>query len=408
MRAVVAEFSMARAAITLLLSKISSRAFYGPFSILSYRENYPEPKLPSEEWVKIKTSLSGICGSDLRLIMLEESFYLYPLTSFPLVLGHEIVGTVERVGRAVESVEVGERVVVDNVLPCRVRALEECPSCREGRYSICLNFDQGAISPGIFTGYCRDTGGGWGEYLVAHQHQLIKVPDGLSDEKAVFAEPFAVCLHAALKAMPKEDDLVAIIGCGVMGIGIIAALRALGFEGEIVGIDVSEHQTKMAKRFGASKTICLEKGEKVIDGIAELTGGRTYLPPREKPMFVGGGIDVVFECVGKSQTVDDAFRVVKPGGKVVLLGTAGKLAGVDFAPVFSKEIEINGVFGSGIERVNGKKRAFELAIELFQRSIDLSPLLTHRFPIERYKEALWTAMNKDKSKAVKVAFSFEG
>ncbi len=153
--------------------------------------------------------------------------------------------------------------------------------------------------------------------------------------------------------------------------------------------------------------ICLEEGERTIEGVAELTGGRVYYPPREKPMFVGGGVDIVFECVGKSQTVDNSLRIVRPGGKVILLGTAGKLAGVDFTPVFSKEIEIKGIFGSGVEKINGKKRAFELAIELFQKGVDLSPLLTHKFPIERYREALWTAMNKDRSKAVKVAFSFE-
>jgi|Deesub1362B_J571_1020462.scaffolds.fasta_scaffold00264_25 threonine dehydrogenase-like Zn-dependent dehydrogenase len=407
MRAVVADFGLAKAAITLALSKISKSAFYGPFSILSFYSDYPEPKLPGERWVKIKTTLSGICGSDLRLIMLEESFYLYPLTSFPLILGHEVVGRVEEVGKGVDGIEEGERVVIDNVLPCKVRGLEECPACREGRYSICYNFDRGAISPGIFTGYCRDTGGGWSDYFVAHQHQLIKVPDGLSDEKAVFAEPFAICLHAVLKSFPKEDDIVAIIGCGMMGIGIAAALRALGFRGEIVGIDVSKFQTEMAKKFGVGKTICLERGERAIEGVAEFTGARVYYPPREKPMFVGRGVDIVFECVGKSQTVDDSLRIVRPGGKVILLGTAGKLAGVDFAPVFSKEIEIKGVFGSGLEKINGKRRAFELAIELFQKEVDLSPLLTHKFPIEKYKEALWTAMNKNKSKAVKVAFSFE-
>ncbi len=408
MRAVVANFSLTRAAITLILSKISKSAFYGPFSILSYHADYPEPKLPSEEWVKVKTSLCGICGSDLRLIMLEESFYLYPLTSFPLILGHEVVGRVEEVGKKVDGIEEGERVVIDNVLPCKVRGLEECPSCKEGRYSICYNFDRGAISPGIFTGFCRDTRGGWSDYFVAHEHQLIKVPENLSDEKAVFAEPFAVCLHAVLKALPEKEDLVAIIGCGMMGIGIAAALRALGFKGEIVGIDLSKFQLEMAKKFGVSKTICLGEGEKAIEGIAELTGGRVYYPPREKPMFVGGGADIVFECVGRSQTVDDSLRIVKPGGKVILLGTAGKLSGVDFAPVFSKEVEIKGVFGSGVEKVGEqRKRAFELAIELFEKGVDLSPLLTHKFPLEKYKEALWAAMNKDESKAIKVAFSFE-
>jgi threonine dehydrogenase-like Zn-dependent dehydrogenase len=404
MKALVMDFSLARAALTLALSKISKKAFYGPLSLLSFKKNYPEPKLPDSDWVKVKTEISGICGSDLRLITLKESFYLYPVTSFPLILGHEIVGEIEEVGSGVKEFEEGERVVIDNVLPCRVRGLEECPSCREGRYSICYNFDSGRVSPGIFTGFCRDTGGGWGEYLVANKHQLIKVPDKLNSRKAVFTEPFAICLHAALKARPKDENLIAIVGCGMMGIGIAKALRALGFKGEIIGIDVSKHQLEVAKEFGVSRGIWL-KEENAVEAVAGLTGGRVYHPPREKPVLVGGGAEIVFECVGNASTLESCLRIASPGGRVMLVGTASKLS-ADLTPLFSKEVEVIGVFGSGMEDVNGKKRAFEMAIELFQKGVDFSPLLTHEFPLESYREALWVAMNKERYKAVKVAFTF--
>nr|MDO8061851.1 zinc-binding dehydrogenase [Candidatus Freyrarchaeum guaymaensis] len=411
MKAIVIDFSLSKAALTLAGAKLSKSAYYGPLSMVSFRADYPEPKLPGPEWVKVRSVLSGICGSDMRLITLSESMYLYPLTSFPLIPGHEVVGVVEEVGSKAEGVEEGDRVVLDDVLPCRVRGIKDaCPSCREGRYSLCYNFDRGVISPGLFTGFCRDTGGAWGEYFVAHHSQLFKVPENVSDDKAVFTEPFSVSLHAALKGILSvpEDGTVAVVGCGMMGIGVITALRTLGFKGEIIGVDIYRFQTETARRFGASKTICLEEGGKTIEGVAELTGGRVYYPPRDKPMFVGGGVDVVFECVGQAQTVDDSLRIAKPGGTVVLVGTAGKLKEVDWAPIFSKELTVKGVIGFGEERVDGEsRRAFDLALEMFSSGkVDLSPLLTHKFPLEKYKEALWTALNKNKAKAIKIAFTF--
>jgi threonine dehydrogenase-like Zn-dependent dehydrogenase len=103
----VIEFSLARAGMTKVLSKFSKSAFYGRFSMLRYYKDYPEPKLPSDEWVKLRTRLCGICGSDVRIITLSESFYLYPFTSFPFIPGHEVVATVEEVGREVNDPQAG-------------------------------------------------------------------------------------------------------------------------------------------------------------------------------------------------------------------------------------------------------------------------------------------------------------
>lgn len=406
MRAVVIELSFARAALTLLLAKLSKSAYYGPLSMVSFRNDHPEPKLPGDKWVKINSVLSGICGSDIRLITLSESFYLFPLTSFPIIPGHEVVGIIEEKGKSVENFQEGDRVVVEPTLPCKVRGFDdECPSCKKGSYATCYNLDRGSIAPGLFTGFCRDTGGAWADYFLAHEFQLFRVPDQIRNENAVLTEPFSIAIHAVLKAFPSEDESVAVIGCGTIGICVISALRGLGFKGEIIGIDAGSFQTEMAEKFGADKTVCLERGEKPVEKIAEFTGGRVYHPPRDKPMFVGGGVDVVFECVGDEATIDTALRIVKPGGKIVLGGTAAKLS-LDWAPVFSKEVEIVGTFGCGLETVNGeRKRTFEIALELLKR-IDLSPLLTHKFPIEQYKKALWTAMNKSKTGAGKVAFTF--
>ncbi len=205
MKALVVNLSLWRAALTLALGKITTSAYYGLLSLLKYHENYPEPKLPDEDWVKVKTGLCGICGSDLRVIMLQESYYLAPLTSFPFIPGHEVVGVVEESGREVEISE-GERVVINPALSCKVRGFEECEACRKGHFAVCHNTDRGKISPGIFTGICRDTGGGWGEYFVAHESQLVRV-DGIEDENAIFAEPLTIGIHAALRALPRMMSL---------------------------------------------------------------------------------------------------------------------------------------------------------------------------------------------------------
>ena len=400
MRALVVDLNLFKAALNLLLGRITKSVYYSPLSLLKYHESYPEPKLPGEDWVKIETRLCGICGSDLRVITLEESFYLAPLTSFPFIPGHEVVGEVVEVGDN-SNVSEGERVVVNPALCCGVRGLEECEACRKGHFAVCHNTDRGRIFPGIFTGICRDTGGGWAEYFVAHNSQLVNVPASIKDENAVFAEPLTIGIHSALRSFPGDDEVVAVVGCGVIGICTIIALRHLGFKGEIIGIDISERQAEMAKKFGANEVIT----ENPVESIAEMTGGRVYHPPMDKPMFVGGGVDVAYECTGIQRTVDTALRITKPLGRVVIAGTVAKMD-VDWAPVFAKELTVLGTFGCGIEEFNvEKKDTFGIALDILQKA-DLSHLLTHRFAIEDYRKALKAAIEKRKSGAVKVAFDF--
>ena len=398
MRALVIEFSLARAGITKVLSKFSKSAFYGRFSLLKYYEDYPEPKLPSEDWVKLRTMLCGICGSDVRIITLSESFYLYPFTSFPFVPGHEVVAVVEEVGKNVEDFRPGDKVVVDPALPCKVRGFEGCEACEKGHPAACHNTDRGVISPGIFIGTCRDVGGGWSEYFVAHKSQLFKCED-IPNENAVFAEPLSIGIHSALRAFPEEGQVVAVVGCGVIGIATIVALRSLGFKGEIVGIEKSKRQAEVAKKFGASKVIT----DDPIEGFASLMGGRVHKPPIGKKVLAGGGADVVFECVGTGEAVETALRIAKSFGRVVIAGTVSGVS-IDLAPIFAKELKVLGTFGCGYEEVEGtKKRTFEIALEILRKR-DLSPLLTHVFALEEYKKALWAAIDKENSRAVKVAF----
>ncbi|HET9017300.1 MAG TPA: alcohol dehydrogenase catalytic domain-containing protein, partial [Thermomicrobiaceae bacterium] len=210
------------------LSKALGRGFKGIYwsdlACLQLRE-VPPPPLPSPGWVRVRTRYGGICGSDLGLVLLHSSTASAPFTSFPFTVGHENVGTVVELGGAVGDVAIGQRVVVDPLLPCAVRGFDDpCPACARGDYNLCERFREGALAPGMLTGFCRDTGGSWSPSFVAHRSQLVPVPESVSDESAVLAEPFAVALHAVLRNRPADDDTVLVIGAGVIGLCTVAAL----------------------------------------------------------------------------------------------------------------------------------------------------------------------------------------
>src|SRR5439155_1339751 len=190
---------------TSLLGRIDKRLFFGPFSPVTLRE-LPEPELPAADWVTIRTRLCGICGSDYKQMFLNGSMD-NPMTaviSFPQVLGHEVVGRIERVGPAVRARTAGERVVLNPWLSCAPRGIQPpCPECAEGQYSICRNFTRGNLPPGIHSGNSSKATGGFAPLVPAHESMCIPVPAGVSDEQAVLADPFSASpRHGARSSSP--------------------------------------------------------------------------------------------------------------------------------------------------------------------------------------------------------------
>jgi threonine dehydrogenase-like Zn-dependent dehydrogenase len=189
----------------------------------------PEPKLPTQEWVKIKTKLCGVCGSDINLISLKDSPTASPFTSFPCVPGHEVCGNIVETGRGVENCRIGDFVTVVPALNCYTRAIEPvCRSCAAGLTANCENFAEGAFSPGMFIGICKDINGGFAEYIVAHKSQVYVIPAGVSPESATLVEPLAVGLQAVLDNRPDNEGKVLVIGGGVIGAMMVKCMRALG------------------------------------------------------------------------------------------------------------------------------------------------------------------------------------
>ncbi len=366
-------------------------------------ESAPEPELPAPDWVRVKPLLSGICGSDLGTLSSENSPYFSPITSPPFVMGHEVVGVVTDDNSGFRA---GERVVVEPALGCAARGIDPpCPYCASGRHALCLNVSKGHLSPGIQTGFCRDTGGGWTQRtLVAHPTQLHRVPESLSDEAAVAIEPLACAVHAALKARPGPDGTTLVIGAGNIGLFTVAALRRLTDAGRIICVAKHERQREEALRLGADEVV---HPKQMYSGLPEMLGTEALKPELGKPV-VAGGAQNVFECVGSSGTMEDAVRLTKPGGEVSLVGMPRAKSSLDLTALWYKEVSLAGAYAYGAEEYEGERTSsFELAMRLAPQ-IKLETLVGPRFRLEEYREAISAARSAGGAGNVKVVFDHRG
>ena len=367
----------------------------------------PEPRLPNEQWVRIAPSLAGICGSDLATICAKGSPYLSPVTSMPFVMGHEVVGVVTHAGSAVTRAVVGDRVVLQPALGCAVRGIvPKCAVCVEGNAALCSNITRGAISAGIQTGFCRDTGGGFSESLVAHESQVYKVPSEIPDEAAVLIEPFSCALHAALRVSLEKGQTALVVGCGSIGLLTIAALRAIQCPARIVAVARYDHQRRLAKELGADEL--LESPRTLIDRYrlwVKALSAEVHEAQIGKPMVIGGA-DAVFDCVASSESIDDAVRFTRSGGTFALVGMPGIPRGVDWTPIWFKELTVRAAYAYGREEARGGKDTFEVAIELMKdRAQQLAKLVGKPFPLLEYKAAIQQALSTGRSKVVKTVIA---
>lgn len=383
-----------------------SRTFVGPGAFLSLTR-VSEPSLPSDSWVKIRPTLSGICGSDVAAVTGTSSIYLSAFLSSPFIPGHEVVGHVIELGSKVHTVKEGDRVVIEPALGCLVRGFQDlCLPCSEGYYGNCERITMGDISSGIQTGYCRDTSGGWGMQLVAHESQIHHVPDGISDSAAVLIEPLSCAVHGVLKAALDEKAKVLVVGCGSIGLLTIAALRHFAPSCTIIALAKHPHQQKSARKLGADYVVSANADS--YKELAQLFSKDLYHLPIGKPAVMGG-FDATFECSGSPAGVEDALRWTRSHGQVVMLGMP-HVSKIDLVPFWAKELTIYGSYTYGTEvRKNDLVRTFKLVLELLSDSTlvqQIEELVTHRFPLKRYRKALATALSPAKSEAVKIVFDF--
>ncbi|MDH4143592.1 MAG: zinc-binding dehydrogenase [Acidimicrobiia bacterium] len=375
------EVRYAAAAITSRFVR-GEGARIGPLSL----SDIAAPELPGAGWHRVTPLLSGICGSDLATIEGTSSRYFEPLVSFPFVPGHEVVGRLED----------GTRVVIEPVLGPAARGFEP-PSAdaAPGDGDDYGHYVAGPLEAGIQIGYCASTGGGWSTQLVAHESQLHPIDDSMSDGTAVLVEPLAVGMHSALRAQLRPGSLVAVIGAGTMGLLTIAALRCLHPDARIIAAAKYPHQKRLATRMGA-------------DQVAEPAGLARAVRRASGCRMIGddlaGGADATVDTVGASASIREAIGITRPRGRVVLCGMPAHVH-LELTALWHRETELVGAYTYCTEKLPSGERttSFRLALDLARR-VDLSPLVSATYRLDRYTEALRHAANAGTRGAVKVAF----
>lgn len=366
----------------------------------------PVPDLPGDDWVVVKSVIAGICGSDLGFLQGKPMPAAEPYFALPVIPGHELFGVVEAVGKRARAVRPGQRVAIDPSLGCRERALRPlCAPCRAGNPGVCEHLAEGRLKPGLLIGTCRDTGGGWGEYFVAASHRLHPLPDAIGDAEASLIEPFAVSLRAVLAHPPRRRERVVVIGAGTIGLMTIAALKAVEPSCRIACVAKYPFQAKLARQLGAEWAIDARHDD-VLEQVGAIAETRVHRLSAGGALLAGG-VRVVFDTITSGPTLNQALRMTRSGGAVVVLGLAAMPEGVDWTPVWLKEINVVGSLTYGTDSLRGRRaETFARAVELLRkRRADLRAVRPRTHPLERFREALIEAASKATSGAIKVSFA---
>lgn len=400
MRALMLDLSIPRYAAALATRRKVASLLYGRLSSLSLRQ-VQEPALPSGDWVKLRPRMTGLCGSDLGAIFYKASPTMTVLKPLPAVLGHEILADVVEVGPGARArVKEGDRVAVDPVLSCATRAQPACPCCERGVYGTCERHFDGR---GALLGFSQELPGGFAERMVAHVSQVFPVGPAIDDDRGVLTEPLAVAVHAVLGHAPAGDEAVLVIGGGVIAFATIWALKELFPGCRVVQYTTEAYQHALGRQLGADAVLGpgdllgLAAGDLTTDEVKPIIGRG----------FLRGGYDRVFDCIGSQRSLDDALRVTRPRGTVVLVGAAGVVPGLDLSTVWTREQRIEGTVYYGFETWREqRRRTFDVTLELMAGSSrPLGSLVTHRLPLERYAEAIEVSVNRSASRSIKAVLS---
>jgi threonine dehydrogenase-like Zn-dependent dehydrogenase len=389
MKALQVERSVPRFAMARIASewKAGAGGRYGPLRLV----DIAAPELPGPGWHRLLPRMSGICGSDLATVDGRSSRWFEPIVSFPFVPGHEVVADTEE----------GQRVVIEPVLGCEARGIKPlCPACAAGRRRHCVNLTGGHISPGLQTGYCKETGGGWSLAFVAHQSQLHPVPENLPDEAAVLVEPAACAVHAALSRLPgrsaqASEVTAVVVGAGTLGLCVVAALSRFRQDvTRVIAVAKYPHQRELAARLGA--TSVAEPAE-LRRAVRRATGSWALASGQ-----LSGGAPLVIDCVGSASSIADCLAVTEPGGALVLAGMPAP-AHIDLTPLWQREVSLVGSYTYGPEPAMGGRHSFDLALELAE-AVRLERLLSATSTLDRAAEAIEHAAAAGRRGSVKVAF----
>jgi D-arabinose 1-dehydrogenase-like Zn-dependent alcohol dehydrogenase len=241
--------------------------------------------------------------------------------------------------------------------------------------------------------------------MLSHEHQLFRIPPDMEDDQAVLLEPTAVAVHAVLRRLPRAGEKVLIVGAGTIGLLTLQVVRALAPQAEVSVLPRYDFQIEQAMSMGAAHILYARDS---YESIEKTTGAHLHAGAFGNKMLLGG-YDVIYDTVGSQQTVHDSLRWARAGGTVVMVGVNLHRLKLDLSPVWFQEVNLVGTMGHGMENwpvgTTQQRSTFAIASDLIVNGlIHPEKLITHRFALSNFREALETAADKKKSRAIKVIF----
>ncbi len=310
--------------------------------------------------VLIKIKKTAICGTDIHIWKWDD--WAQATIPVPMHVGHEYVGTIVEVGSEVKGFAIGDRVSGEGHIICGT-----CRNCRAGRYHFCRNT----------TGVGVNRAGAFAEYLCLPAFNAFKLPDDISDDMGAILDPFGNATHTALRFQLVGEDVL-ITGAGPIGIMAAAIARHVGAH-NIVITDINDYRLALAKKMGATRTVNVQHED---------------LPTVMHELGMVEGFSIGLEMSGNPAAFRSMLENLNHGGKIALLGIPPQNTVIDWNQVIFKSLEIKGIYG---------REMFETwykMIAMLQSGLDLSPIITHHFPVERYREGFEAMLSGHSGKVI--------
>lgn len=309
----------------------------------------PDPVIKNDNDVLIKMQTVGVCGSDVHYYV--SGNIGSQVVKYPFAVGHEGSGVIEKVGPAVTMVKPGDRIAVEPAISCF-----ECDQCKAGRHHTCRNL--------LFLGCPGQIEGCLSEYIVMPEQSCFKISDDMTMDEAAVSEPLAIGVYAVKKSIPMQGTNIAILGAGPIGLCVMMPAKAQGTAGIYV-TDKIDARAILAAENGATWAGNPDK-EDIVAKILEQTPG---------------GMDVVFECCGQQDALDQAIELLKPGGKLMLIGIP-EVDRISFSIDKLRRKEIC------VQNVRRQCDCVQPSLDMIEnKDIDVNFMVTHRFNFEQTKEA---------------------
>ncbi len=310
-------------------------------------EETEEPDLAENETL-VSVKAAGICGSDIPRI------YKTGAHVHPLIPGHEFSGQVIKTGEKADRKWLGKRVGIFPLIPCGI-----CTACRKKQYELCRNYN--------YLGSRTD--GGFAEYAAVPERNLIELPDSVSYEEAAMLEPMAVAVHAMRRVQMQKSDTVVVYGLGTIGMLLFLFLKDAGFE-NLLAVGNKEFQKETILKFGADETCyCDSKAQNVSEWLMRRTDRR--------------GADVVFECVGRNETVSQAVDLTAPMGRICMVGNPYSDMTLEknvYWKILRNQITITGTWNSAFTHQNDDDWHYVLD-RLARKRISPRELISHELDL---------------------------